>query len=98
MLVAGESVRWLFSCSNLASARRWLDVLRNEGCVMSDFSQKFRLTEILGNGGASTVFHGEVLPTAKLGSGVSRCPLFFLLSANGAEMIADIGSMLSISE
>jgi serine/threonine protein kinase len=66
----GESVRWLFSCSNLASARRWLDVLRNEGCVMSDFSQKFRLTEILGNGGASTVFHGEVLPTAKLGSGV----------------------------
>jgi serine/threonine protein kinase len=65
----GESVRWLFTCSNLASARRWLDVLRNEGCVMSDFSHKFRLTEILGNGGASTVFHGEVLPTANLGVG-----------------------------
>jgi serine/threonine protein kinase len=57
----GSEVRWIFQSPNLASCTRWLDILRNEGCCMADFAQRFELTQILGNGGASIVFFGQIL-------------------------------------
>lgn len=57
---SGENTRWLFLCQNMWSARRWVEMLRSEGCVMSEFGSKYRLTRVLGNGGTSIVFHGEV--------------------------------------
>ena len=58
-------VRWIFQSPNLASCTRWLDILRNEGCCMADFAQRFELTQApraatrgLGNAG---VLQGRAL-------------------------------------
>ena len=55
---------------------------------MSEFGSKYRLTRVLGNGGTSIVFHGEV--NAHLGLNGYHCYSSFL-----SERGADVRKVLS---
>ena len=57
---APDEEQYLFLCPNLETAARWVDSMRNEGCVMSDLEQFYRNAQFLNNQDGIANFKYEV--------------------------------------
>lgn len=57
----GHNSRWVFACPDIHVLRIWIELLRRAGCIMSDFSMRHTITQVLGLGGTGTVYGAETI-------------------------------------